>query len=216
MATKNNELNSLMKQYYIFINEERKGPLSFEELKQENISKETLVWYEGLTEWKKANEVEELKELFKVIPPPINPVSQIPPPPIIEKKSIPEYELEQSTILGLNKKLFYVIAIIVIIGTIGFYNYQANESQRIEQINNRIAEQEQIEKQRRLVEIQNLLHQNQQKLEEAQSHLNDVTGFKLLRTSSERNEQINAAQNNINAIKENIRKIKQEMKNLNN
>jgi hypothetical protein len=232
-----------MKQYYIFINDERKGPLSFEEIKQENISNDTLVWFEGIPEWNKAHEIEELKELLKATPPPISTFSQIPPLPNNERPSISEEEEESSTILGLNKKVFYGIAVVVIIGSIGFYNYQDNESQRIEQINNttethneqlesqqkeideqqaRIAEQEQIEVQRRkeamdrrLVEIENLLVQNQQAFEDAKRHLNDVTGFKLLRTSSERNEQITAAQNKIDFYKEEIQKLETEFEQIN-
>jgi F0F1-type ATP synthase membrane subunit b/b' len=210
-----------MKQYYIFINEERKGPLTFVELELENISNETLVWYDGIPEWKKANEIEELKELFKATPPPINPVSKIPPLPISKKNSLPEEDSEPSTILGLSKKIFYGIAVVVIIGTVGFYNYESNENQRIQQIDNRIDQQEQIEAQRRkeavdrrLVEIQNLVAQNQQTLEKAKRHLNDVTGFKLLRTSSERNEQITAAQNDIEAINGQIRSLEEEFKSL--
>lgn len=47
------------------------GPFSKEELKRHNINRNTLVWYEGLNEWKKAEELEELNDLFQVSPPPI-------------------------------------------------------------------------------------------------------------------------------------------------
>lgn len=233
-----------MKQYYIFINDERRGPLNFEELKRQNISIDTLIWYEGIPEWKKANEVEELRELFKVTPPPISPVSKIPPLPTSEKSFSQEEEEEPSTILGLNKKVFYTIALVVIISIVGFYSYQTAESQRIEQINStteahneqletqqkeieeqnaRIAEQEQIESERRkeaidkrLFEIRDLLVQNQQALENANKHLNDVTAFKLLRSSSERNEQITAAQNKIDYYKEEIKRLEEEFNKLKN
>lgn len=211
-----------MKQYYIFINNVRKGPLTFEELKLEDTTNDTLVWYEGIPEWKKASEIDELKGLFKATPPPINPVSQIPLPPIIKKKSLPEDDSEPSMIFGLNKKLFYVISIIITIGTVGLYNYQASENERIELINSRIDEQEQIETQRRkeaidkrLFKIRDLLVQNNQALEDSKRHLNDVTGFKLLRTSSERNEQITEAQNNIDYYKEEIKKLETEFEQIN-
>lgn len=72
-------------QYYFLKNRFRYGPVKFEELKSKDIKKDTLVWYEGLKDWTKAEEIKELKELFKVKPPPIPP-PPIPPPPPAPKK----------------------------------------------------------------------------------------------------------------------------------
>ena len=71
-------------QYYYLKNRLRYGPVKFEELKSKDIKK-ILVWYEGLKDWTKAGEIKELKELFKVKPPPIPP-PPIPPPPPAPKK----------------------------------------------------------------------------------------------------------------------------------
>lgn len=59
------------KQYYIVINKERKGPYSFEDLRNIELTQETLVWTAGMATWKKLEEVEELCELIKETPPPI-------------------------------------------------------------------------------------------------------------------------------------------------
>ena len=54
-----------MKSYFISKNSQPKeGPFNLEQLKKIKIDKETLVWYEGLEEWKNANEIDELKDLI--------------------------------------------------------------------------------------------------------------------------------------------------------
>ena len=61
-----------MRQYYIFDGQAKRGPFDLEELKSKILSKETPVWYEGLTDWIMAGNIDELKEYFtiKTIPPP--------------------------------------------------------------------------------------------------------------------------------------------------
>jgi len=61
-----------MKKYFYSNGEEKQGPFSFEEIKKENIKKETLVWFEGLEDWKPAEEIEEFEEIFQLIPPPLH------------------------------------------------------------------------------------------------------------------------------------------------
>ncbi|MBR5551304.1 MAG: DUF4339 domain-containing protein [Muribaculaceae bacterium] len=65
--------------YYIIENGLQIGPLTIEQLKFKNISPDTQVWCEGMSEWKKANEVDELKELF---------VTNTPPPPPFPSQSL--------------------------------------------------------------------------------------------------------------------------------
>lgn len=62
-----------MKKYFYSDGKEKFGPFSFEELKNEPITKETLIWFEGLEDWKPAKDIIEFEELFKLIPPPIIP-----------------------------------------------------------------------------------------------------------------------------------------------
>ena len=50
--------------YYILRNQHRIGPLIIEELSQMKVSKDTLVWYEGLSEWTKAGELLELLDII--------------------------------------------------------------------------------------------------------------------------------------------------------
>ncbi|MBR5433760.1 MAG: DUF4339 domain-containing protein [Bacteroidales bacterium] len=62
-----------MKQYYYSDGQQQIGPISKDELKLKGITKGTLVWCEGLSNWTKAGDVDELADLFPNIPtPPIN------------------------------------------------------------------------------------------------------------------------------------------------
>ena len=56
-----------MIQYYYSNGNDKFGPFNIEQLKNKNISKETLVWHEGINEWKKASELQELNNtLFSI------------------------------------------------------------------------------------------------------------------------------------------------------
>lgn len=57
---------------YFIIDEKdsRQGPYTFEELKSLPITNETMVWYDGIDDWKKAEEIAELKDIAIKLPPP--------------------------------------------------------------------------------------------------------------------------------------------------
>ncbi len=61
-----------MRQYYIFDGQAKRGPFDLEQLKSRSLNKETPVWYEGLTAWIMAENIDELKDYFatKSTPPP--------------------------------------------------------------------------------------------------------------------------------------------------
>ena len=61
--------------FYLSSNNEQKGPVSIDHLKSVGIKSDTLVWTEGLDNWKPAKEVEALKNLFVTASPP-----PLPPP----------------------------------------------------------------------------------------------------------------------------------------
>jgi hypothetical protein len=72
---------------YFYINAagKQKGAFSAEELRQEGVKRETLVWTQDMPQWARAEEVEELKYLFSGAPPPQATVIQeetLPPPPM--------------------------------------------------------------------------------------------------------------------------------------
>jgi uncharacterized membrane protein YhaH (DUF805 family) len=60
-----------MKKYFYSDGKEKHGPLSLDELKHENITKQTLIWFEGLDDWTQAGELDEMKPILELQPPPI-------------------------------------------------------------------------------------------------------------------------------------------------
>ena len=62
-----------MREYYIFDGQAKRGPFDLEQLRSKILSKETPVWYDGLTDWMMAGNIDELKEYFaiKSTPPPL-------------------------------------------------------------------------------------------------------------------------------------------------
>lgn len=64
-----------MNEYYYSKNGETKGPMTLENLKLVDLDKENLIWYEGLKEWEKLENLSELlNELStfkKSVPPPL-------------------------------------------------------------------------------------------------------------------------------------------------
>ncbi len=75
----NNNINNMTPppipttKYYVAENEKQTGPFDMETLKKKiengTLKKDSLVWKNGMSEWKKAEEVEEINKLFPNIPP---------------------------------------------------------------------------------------------------------------------------------------------------
>ena len=60
-----------MSLYFIEKNGAQSGPYTLDELRSQKISSTTLVWKEGIPDWKQAEEFEELKGLIIPTPPPL-------------------------------------------------------------------------------------------------------------------------------------------------
>ena len=70
-----------MNQYfYVGSDGNQKGPVAADNLKAYGVTKDTLVWCNGMTEWTKAAEVEELAVYFTAPGAPL--VSTVPPVPV--------------------------------------------------------------------------------------------------------------------------------------
>jgi len=205
-----------MKQYYIYLGTEQVGPLSFDELKEKKILAETMVWHEGLEQWQKANTVEELKTLFRPVPPPIPVIT----PPKVEVEPAYTYQTSYEPIpkeSSKTKKIFLYVAIFVtlFLGVSAFSAYQSNQQSKQQELEMRIAEQERIATEAKIKEISNELSTSYQNLEAAKRQLNDVTAFKFLRSASKRNEQVNAAEDVVKSWQINIEGLEREMRSIN-
>lgn len=224
-----------MRTYYINNGNENGGPFTIEELRSQQISTATLVWYNGMDEWKYAVEIEELKHFFN-IPPPIAQISKSIDSTVI--KIVPK------TIFGLKKShfilaiVFTVIMIFILVLNIIQNNKKNildernrkteldNAKVRLEQkvdLDQRIQNEIQLKiasensnnfrkdsVNNRLFEIKNLLIVNKSKLTKANINLDAAQKFKLLRSEDSKEEQISALENEIQFIKDEIDKLEIE------
>ncbi|MGB4205819.1 MAG: CD225/dispanin family protein [Bacteroidales bacterium] len=60
-----------MKKYYYSDGTNQFGPFTLEELRNKNITRETLVWFPELSRWKPAGTIPELATIFEPVPPPL-------------------------------------------------------------------------------------------------------------------------------------------------
>jgi hypothetical protein len=94
-----------MKKYYLHDGTNNIGPFDFEELNQKSITRNTPIWCEGMEDWKEAGTVEELKNLFPTLPPPL-------------KKNIvdaPKKEPSSDTKDSVYWRIYKIVRIIIII-----------------------------------------------------------------------------------------------------
>jgi len=123
-----------MKQYYYTDCKNQFGPFSKIELKNIGISKETLVWFEGLSDWKKAIEIEDLADLFpqKQTPPPLPNQKLVVPQSLISNamtmvESEQKKKSKKKTIICFFSVIFMVIVVGICILGYDFYETKHNE-----------------------------------------------------------------------------------------
>lgn len=112
-----------MKKYYLHNGTEQQGPFDIEGLKAKIISKETPIWFEGLSEWTTASKIDELNELFvKTTPPQFTSKTTSPPPfekpPIQQTINSQLPASEKKNTLGIILQSIGIIGAIVIIAMI--------------------------------------------------------------------------------------------------
>lgn len=86
--------------YYMVINGQQAGPYEESELLGQGLTRSTLVWREGWSQWTAAGEVPELKYLFGAVPPPVAP--QYPPQqPVSYVPDMPKTWLTQAILVTI-------------------------------------------------------------------------------------------------------------------
>ncbi|MGC4100793.1 DUF4339 domain-containing protein [Ferruginibacter sp.] len=111
-----------MKKYYLHNGTQQEGPFDFEELKLKNLTGNTPVWFEGLSEWTTIENVEELKSIIVVTPPPFAAKTAAPPPiqePIVQEEYPGNNQQKNNATL---RKLLMLAGLIVIV-LIGIFVY---------------------------------------------------------------------------------------------
>ena len=78
--------------YWIYLNNEKSGPYSVEQLIEKTIPPTTLVWCEGMSTWLPANEIAELSQMYNTPQPPSFPNVE---PPQFNEESLEELPIEE-------------------------------------------------------------------------------------------------------------------------
>jgi GYF domain 2 len=109
-----------MKSYFYHDGIKENGPILIDDLISLNLTKETPIWYEGLPNWTKAENIDELKFLFKpkITPPPLTSSNQFPP-------INPQFNNEIDKPKSKNKYLFLSLVILGILILCGIITYFA-------------------------------------------------------------------------------------------
>lgn len=112
-----------MKQYFLHDGQNQLGPFSPEELKEKNITADTFVWKEGMSDWVKAKDIAELNGIFINTPPPFKSAVNISQPsqPLKETQS-QSASFKTGNWIGRNWKAFTLFSIIGVIALIIIYN----------------------------------------------------------------------------------------------
>lgn len=113
-------------EYYVLINGIKQGPFSIDELKTKGISRDSMVWKIGQSQWLPAYQVPELYEL----------VSEIPPEPPIVKKEMPKTWLVESILATLFCCLPFGIAGIVNATKVDTLYLNGNYEESLQRSNN--------------------------------------------------------------------------------
>jgi hypothetical protein len=227
-----------MKKYYLHSNHETFGPFDIEELKARNITEKTPVWFVGMEHWKTAGEIPELNSLFTVTPPPISYFSTPPTTAKTEQKK-EEWNLwgiSRTTVLIVAGVVSLTTATIILKSVednrsrelklrnhqtdIENHQYQLREKEFEEQkalvaVEEKAAAERMIRNRqqtasRRVSEIQETMADYQYKLEATERKLIETEDFRLLRSESEKDRQLNVLHNNINFYRNAILKLRDE------
>lgn len=231
-----------MKKYYLHNGTESSGPFDIEELKAKKITKASPVWFEGMLHWKTAGVIPELNQLFIVNPAPFSEfiIPETKPKTEINSKPHKILGLSKNTFLiG-----FGVLIILIGIGFLNaiqkkrsqelklknhkteIENYKIElkqkelDEQKIQEViqekidaENRSRELSQKAK-HRLLEIEKLLDDYQNNLIETEKKLQQASESKLLRTGTEKKQQMDLFQKNIDSLKNEINLLENEAEKL--
>lgn len=176
-----------MEKFYVIINEEQQGPFSLKELAKHSISKNTLIWEEGMSDWEEAQNIIAVKNLINEVPPPYKkgstekstqatsnkPLSITSPPPIAkpQEKSAKWYKERVLPQRNYNKIALISIGILMLL-IIGYsyYNDYKLEKEKIAkkelQLQEDLKVKEAIIHEQQLKEAQRIAEEQKRKEEE--------------------------------------------------
>lgn len=229
-----------MKSYYIYNGTESTGPFNMTELKSKALLKSTQVWCEGMTDWKQAGDIPELQSLFIAIPPPfkIIPIAEVNDLEI-EEEEVDSKILGVNKTLFYMLTALIVMTIGTLVFTMlknertaeidqknsitekDNLQFQLQEKQ-IEEQKRQMIEREKVELERILKEkkirlntevvvLQEKLFLNISALDQAKDRLKKAQEFQLLRSASDKDQELGLIESEIESINKVIVQTKKEM-----
>ena len=227
-----------MKKYFLHDGTEPSGPFDFEELKAKRITKKSPVWFEGMDNWKYAGEVAELGPLFVVLPPPIASFEAAPPRVQVERtvRTRKILGLSQNS-FWIGSGILLLLVFTYFFNTLQEErslelkqkNYKTEmenrkyelqqkeiENQKIIEAEAAKAAAERMNKEKkqtfanRILEIQKTIEDYKVNIEVTEKKLDNAASFKVLRTATEKKEQMDVLQNEINKSKTEIELLQKE------
>jgi uncharacterized membrane protein YiaA len=120
-----------MKHYFYSLNNDQMGPYSLEELKTKKLKKNTLVWTEGMDEWRDAESFSELKDYIVSLPPPLPNLNS---DKNLEKSNDISNIIESRSETPLIVIGFIILLIPFVLYISGFYNIKNEEEYSIKTI----------------------------------------------------------------------------------
>lgn len=200
-----------MKKYFINDNGTQKGPFTLDELKSLNLKNDTHVWYDGMEDWVNAGDVNDLKEYIVKMPPPIG----------TKSNNIKSQTENVSVNRNKSSKLKYVIWLLFVV-LILFIGYNEIEKHRIEERlrqqefyeNQRRMEEAEAKRQHKLIELRNQFENTLTKIRLEEENLNEIKKFKFLRTSIEKEQEIESQIKVIRKLELKLNQIQNEIDNL--
>lgn len=100
-------------EYFILINGKQIGPVSLEKMLEHGLTKETLVWTQGMDDWKPAGLVPQVADLFKQTPP--SPPQDVKIDQLMEDEEEDVVEEIAVTESSFRKYLKYVIPLCILV-----------------------------------------------------------------------------------------------------
>ncbi len=231
-----------MKKYFLHDGTEPSGPFDFKELKAKKITKKTPVWFEGMDNWKYAGEVAELSPLFILLPPPIASFEAASPPVQAERtvRTRKILGLSKNT-FWIGSAILLLLVFTYFFNTlqenrdrelkqknhkteVENHQYELQqkeiENQKIIEAEVEKAAAEKMNKEKkqtfanRISEIQKTIEDYKINIEVTEKKLEKAAGFRVLRTATEKKEQMDALQNEINKSKSEIEVLQKEFNQL--
>ncbi|MEN9744020.1 MAG: hypothetical protein RLZZ65_1825, partial [Bacteroidota bacterium] len=197
----------------------------FDELAQIRIERNTMVWHDGMPNWKEAKDIDDLSGLFKNQPPPFQGHQQKTPPP--EFKAERQYSETKASSENSNSRFGLIAFIAIVLALIAylFVNQQIqqeqmgfelkNQQQQLEQQEaEKRAEEERLAEEARQAEIRDLKRQYDNavnKLRAANIKLQEVQEFHFLRTFEEKDQQIAAQLNVVRSWENEVARLKNRL-----